>query len=551
MHKFPSHHNRLEVMEWSKFAPEGHLNQQLAILLSDLGIHNDVMERQCLRSLDDLKQLTSGDPKNVLRVLRGSEQPLISIGSLLRCALLSGAPCSEYFISLALERLQELGLKNFESHRNRIQMPETRFFIGVPDAEVRILQEGEVFVRPSYMQNGECRPGKPLVGPVAVTRFPALHPGDVRLLQAVDHPSLHHMNDCVVFPTRGSRDHPSEMSGGDVDGDHFLVIWNRELLPPLCHDPGVGSDALAPSEMANYGAIIGEDPSKPVTIDEIKDFFIQYVENDQLGAISTAFVFHWDVESQDSGSLSPKCLRLAELSSFAVDAAKTGKIPKLPPDLNIAFRGEYVNKNNILSRLQFLAMRLSDQIRSERVKIPELQPYPRLVREENSKYLVEAIALCEQFVEDLVVIFTQYRTNDSNFDVFDLLTLGRSKRKEGFRIAQARAAECISLFQRYLNVFEQEFYEKFGTRMHEDPLAQSDMSIKASAWYEAGYFIAQKLRAEQKSYFVNALQFAWLAHEHLERMLVEQTNEDPNDAERISRSGLHVHPRFIRHVRIV
>ena len=42
-------------------------------------------------------------------------------------------------------------------------------------------------------------------GKVVVAKNPCLHPGDVRILRAVDVPSLHHMVDCVVFPQKGRR----------------------------------------------------------------------------------------------------------------------------------------------------------------------------------------------------------------------------------------------------------------------------------------------------------------------------------------------------------
>jgi RNA-dependent RNA polymerase len=40
---------------------------------------------------------------------------------------------------------------------------------------------------------------------VVVAKNPCLHPGDVRVLRAVDVKALHHLVDCVVFPQRGSR----------------------------------------------------------------------------------------------------------------------------------------------------------------------------------------------------------------------------------------------------------------------------------------------------------------------------------------------------------
>ena len=55
---------------------------------------------------------------------------------------------------------------------------------------------------------------------------PCLHPGDLRRLDAVDHPSLHHLYNCIVFPRVGLRPHTTEISGSDLDGDNFFVYWN-------------------------------------------------------------------------------------------------------------------------------------------------------------------------------------------------------------------------------------------------------------------------------------------------------------------------------------
>lgn len=58
------------------------------------------------------------------------------------------------------------------------------------------------------------------------------------MLQRADVPALHHLQNVVVFPCLGDRPEPSKMSGGDLDGDMYIVIWDDELLPPTASDGG-------------------------------------------------------------------------------------------------------------------------------------------------------------------------------------------------------------------------------------------------------------------------------------------------------------------------
>nr|KJB08434.1 hypothetical protein B456_001G081400 [Gossypium raimondii] len=63
--------------------------------------------------------------------------------------------------------------------------------------ETRTLNYGQVFVQFSGSRSDQ----RDIVqGKVIVAKNPCLHPGDVRVLRAVNVPDLHHMVDCVVFP---------------------------------------------------------------------------------------------------------------------------------------------------------------------------------------------------------------------------------------------------------------------------------------------------------------------------------------------------------------
>ncbi|KAJ0897740.1 putative RNA-directed RNA polymerase [Helianthus annuus] len=117
--------------------------------------------------------------------------------------------------------------------KTRIFVPKGRVMIGCLD-ETRTLEYGQVFVQNSsarrtplgdeYSGLGSYK-ARIVSGDVVVAKNPCLHPGDVRVLSAVDVPALHHMVDCVVFPQKGNRPHPNECSGSDLDGDGYFVCW--------------------------------------------------------------------------------------------------------------------------------------------------------------------------------------------------------------------------------------------------------------------------------------------------------------------------------------
>lgn len=114
--------------------------------------------------------------------------------------------------------------------KSNVPIPESdgRILIGVID-ETNSPQYGQVFIQ-LQQSSGESQTIHSCK--VLITKNPAHFPGDVLKLDAVDCPALHHLSECIVFPTQGPRPHPNEISGSDTDGDEVNL---QNFIPPLIH----------------------------------------------------------------------------------------------------------------------------------------------------------------------------------------------------------------------------------------------------------------------------------------------------------------------------
>ncbi|GFS32633.1 RNA-dependent RNA polymerase 2 [Actinidia rufa] len=116
-------------------------------------------------------------------------------------------------------------------------------------------------------------------------------------------------------PVPKSRPHPNEYSGGDRDGDLYFIR----------------DETIVPTKVVTPMDYTGQRPRRmdhDATLEEIHQFFVDYMINDILGTIPTAHLIHADREP--TKALSPKCLQLATIHSMAVDFAKTGAPDEMP-----------------------------------------------------------------------------------------------------------------------------------------------------------------------------------------------------------------------------
>ncbi|KGQ04334.1 RNA-dependent RNA polymerase 1 [Beauveria bassiana D1-5] len=199
-------------------------------------------------------------------------------------------------------------------HKARIPVHKGVTLFGVMD-ETGFLQENQVYVTydATRGKSGERLDTTLTDGPIIVTRSPALHPGDIQCVQMVTPPESHplrSLRNCIVFSQKGSRDLPSQLSGGDLDGDLYNIIWDPRARPQWTFAP------------ADYTRVVPPSLDRPVTRQDIADFFVDFMKSDILGLIAIRHQIMADV--QDLGTQDGECIRLAEMHSTAVDYSKTG-----------------------------------------------------------------------------------------------------------------------------------------------------------------------------------------------------------------------------------
>ncbi|KAL1836039.1 hypothetical protein VTJ49DRAFT_5646 [Mycothermus thermophilus] len=316
MTKFPSNDLRyLEICDMASEPTPMVLNRQLIKIFEDMGAPGKWFLNRQRRELERLRGITA-TVYNTACFLRSQKiGESIQLYKLLRNIEAMGLDYrKDNFLRGVVEvvLLRELRLLK---HKARIPVYRGMTLFGVMD-ETGYLNEGEIYV--TYDRGGyHCEP--PKAGPCIVSRSPALHPGDIQIaynsIPPHDHP-LSRLRNCIVFSQRGHRDLPSQLSGGDLDGDVFHVIWEPELVRTV--------KTFAPAE---YARITPLELDRPVKLEDIASFFVDFMRTDHLGVIATRHMIMAD--QKDDGTLHPDCIKLAELHSAAVDFSKTGRAVEL------------------------------------------------------------------------------------------------------------------------------------------------------------------------------------------------------------------------------
>jgi RNA-dependent RNA polymerase len=276
------------------------------------------------------------------------------------------SPSGEPFLYSCLHAIRAYHLTNLRK-KARIFVEKGVVLMAGLD-ETGLLPEGCVFLQPrrsrgspetdTDVSSKHLDHFAPILGPVMITKHPALHPGDVRMLLAVDIPELRDHKNVLLFSQRGSdRPEADKMSGSDLDGDEFAITWDTRLFLgewnrciPRDSNIWVSTNGAAISsthDMERATAIlqasnhspgsyeaavpIRQPPDDVFSNQQLVKYMVYFAKNDNIGRIANLWL---DYAARD-GATSLSCIKLAHWCSIAVDFPKSGIPAVIPKDLYI------------------------------------------------------------------------------------------------------------------------------------------------------------------------------------------------------------------------
>ncbi|KLU83276.1 RNA-dependent RNA polymerase 1 [Magnaporthiopsis poae ATCC 64411] len=331
--KFQTEHSRLEIIRCSQHSVAT-LNRQTIPILSALGIEDRVFEEMLADQLANYDKAME-DPiaaVSLLKLYVDENQMTYTLAQLIMAGLMKS---QEPFVWTMMRLWRAWSIKSLKE-KARIVVEKGAFVLGCVDETGKLRgHHAHVSTGPNqrprlnhselpqiFLQVPDGPDGiyKVITGTCVVGRNPSLHPGDLRVVEAVNVPELRHLRDVVVFPKTGDRDIPSMCSGGDLDGDDYFVFWDERLVPPP-------EERNCPPMC--YTAENSKELDRDVTADDLRGFFVIYMKNHSLPTIAHAHLAQADC----LGVKDRVCIELARLHSQAVDYPKTGILAVVPRGL--------------------------------------------------------------------------------------------------------------------------------------------------------------------------------------------------------------------------
>ncbi|KAE8147795.1 RNA dependent RNA polymerase-domain-containing protein [Aspergillus avenaceus] len=469
--KFAAMHNWLEIIRWSQFSVAT-LNRQLILVLSALGVLDGVFHEKLRIMLQGLNETLESDSKAVywLKKYVDPNEMTLTVSQM----VLDGFRGSKEPFLTSIMTLWRAWHIKYLKEKARIALDKGACLLGCIDEtgilqgyfnnkiprndasiEVKLAALPEIFVQVSRPDTG----GTPEVieGLCILARNPSLHPGDIRVVRAVNVPELRNLRDVVVLPQTGDRDVASMCSGGDLDGDDYLVIWDEDLIP---------QDWFR--QPMHYTSNKARDLDTDVTVNDITSFFVTYMKNDFLPRIAHAHLAWADF--LENGVNEERCIRLAHLHSDAVDYNKTGTPAILTRNLVPRKWPHFMEKANKSKDTIYHSNKILGQLYDavERVDfVPALEmPFDKRLLECELEIPDELVtfakSLKEQYDSSMRRIMAQHDIR-TEFEVWSTFVLHHANASKDYKFHEEIGTISASLRE----AFKNQCYGKVGGRTFE------------------------------------------------------------------------------------
>jgi RNA-dependent RNA polymerase len=468
--KFPATHQGLEIIRWSQFSMAT-LNRQIISVLSSHGVPDEIFHKKLRKMLSSLEEATHDD-KAAMSLLQKYIDPnemTLTISQMVSDGFLAS---KEPFLTSLLSLWKAWQIK-YLKEKAKIVIDGGACVLGVMDETATLkgfLQKNADNLATSYKDMMDALPEifiqiyradekryRVIEGVCLLARNPSLHPGDIRVVRAVDKPELSDLKDVVVLPQLGDRDIASMCSGGDLDGDDYLVIWDEDLIPYDWF--GMPMD---------YTPVKSIQLDRPVTVNDVTSFFVNYMKNDCLPRIAHAHLAWADL--LPLGVNENKCIRLAQLHSNAVDYNKTGKPAVLPRDLRPRKWPHFMEKNYKPKHQIYMSKKILGQLYDavDRVDFhPNFEmPFDKRILESKIKVTDELVDFSKKLKVSYDIamrrIMAQHEIR-TEFEVWSTFVLGHSGQSKDYKFHEEIGRISKALRDR----FKGECYEKVGGRNFE------------------------------------------------------------------------------------
>jgi RNA-dependent RNA polymerase len=455
-YKFPAEFDGLEIIRASAFAT-AYFNRQLIVVLSTLGVPVHVFIRKQQEWIDCLAQVTEDETVALEKLQRNVDinQVSLTMAGMILDGFMS---VRDPFLMSLLHLWRAYNIKALKE-KARIFIEKGAFVLGCVDEtatlhghfneeqdrpgmtrEEKLSHLPEIFLQVS----DTAKPGhyKVITGVCVLARNPSLHAGDVRIVRAIDVPALHHLKDVVVLPQTGDRDLANMCSGGDLDGDDYLVMWDPEFIPYTINEEPMDFTPDKPDEL-----------DRDITIRDLTEFFVTYMKNDSLGQIAHAHLAQADWSPE--GVRDWKCLELAKLHSQAVDYPKSGiravMLRELKPSKWPHFMEKKYMPANKIYRSRGVLGKLYD-----RVELVDFKPQYDL---EFDTRILDAFELSEDILSAAAEIKVNYDTAirrlmakhaiRTEFEVWSIFVLAHNQDRRDYKFAEEFGATVDAVKDQY------------------------------------------------------------------------------------------------------